>query len=110
MICINMNKLILSFNENFKNNSDDIGDFSKTFNFLSKEISNLEFDNCFVDVSRKKRLIDINLYLKNEYFVSIAKEIDETGEDVMFSIAKNHKTLVIDIMPLKELINKLILL
>ena len=103
-----MDKLILSFNENFKNNSNDIGDFSKTFDFLSKEISNLEFDSCFVDVGRKRRLIDINLYLKNGYFVSIAKEIDETSEDVMFSIAKNHKTLVIDIMPLKELINKLI--
>lgn len=107
---ITLNKLICSFNENFKNIKDNIDKYSGTFNFLSKEISRLDFDDCFVDIDQKTESISIVLKLTNGLFVTITKKINELDEKVKFSINEiSHQTIVTDTSLLKELIEKLIL-
>ena len=102
-----LNKLRESFYENFEKEQDDINIFLPLFNNMSKKLLNLKIEEAFVDVSRKKELIDFNLILEKGIFLSIAKRTDEMSDDVMFTIARNHETLVIDEMPMSELMPKI---
>ncbi len=101
-------KLQDSFYENFDDNQDDIDCFLPLFKTVSRELSRLPIEEVFVDVSRKKGMIDFNLNMQEGVFLSVAKAIDETSDNVMFSIARNHNTLVIDEMPLRELMRKVV--
>ena len=100
-------KLYNSFIENFKNGENDIERFQELFEKVSGELSKLNILDAFVDVSRKKDLIDFNLNLEEGLFLSVASNVNNTTDDVMFSVARNHKTLVIDIMRLNEIINRI---
>ncbi len=98
--------LFESFSENFGKGQQDIGDFMSLFKSMAGPLSQLTIKDAFVDVSRKRGMIDFNLNLEKGIFLSVAKRIDETSDDVMFSIARNHETLVIDEMPMSELMPK----
>lgn len=102
----NLNKLRESFYANFDKGQADVDHFSPSFNLLANELSNLTINYAFVDVSRKKDLIDFNMDLEEGVFLSVAKKLDEPSEEVMFSIARNRKTLVVDEMLIKDLIMK----
>ena len=84
----------------------DIGDFMSLFKTMAGPLSQLTIKDAFVDVSRKKGMIDFNLNLEKGIFLSVAKRTDEISDDVMFTIARNHETLVIDEMPISELMPK----
>lgn len=99
-------KLLDSFHENFAEGQEDIDVFWPLFKAMASQLSALRLEDAFVDVSRKKGMIDFNLNLEKGYFLSVAKSIDETSNGVMFAIAKDHQTLVIDEMPLEELIHE----
>lgn len=101
-------KLQDSFYENFEDNQDDIDRFQPLFKAMSRELSRLPVEEVFVDVSRKKGMIDFNLNLQEGVFLSVAKTVDETSDNVMFSIARNHNTLVIDEMPLRGLMKRVV--
>lgn len=101
-------KLQDSFYENFDDNQDDIDRFLPLFKAVSRELSRLPIEDVFVDVSRKRGMIDFNLNMQEGVFLSVAKTVDETSDNVMFSIARNHNTLVIDEMPLRELMRKVV--
>ena len=100
-------KLQDSFYENFDDIQDDIERFRPVFKAVSRELSRLPIEEVFVDVSRKKNMIDFNLNLQEGVFLSVAKTVDETSDNVLFSIARNHNTLVIDEMPLRDLMRKI---
>lgn len=103
-----IDKLNKSFNENFKNNKQSIEYFKPLFTKMADELKQLNVVDVFVDVSFKKNIIDFNLCLEEGLFLSVASSVDNTTDEVMFYISRNHKTLVIDIMPLKELVHKTI--
>ena len=83
-------KLYKSFSENFNDSQDDVERFEPLFVKIANEL---------------KRL---NLNLENGLFLSVASNIGEPTDDVMFSLALNHKTLVIDVMPLNEVVERTI--
>lgn len=95
--------------ENFKNDTTDdaavkfMTCFLKLRNVLSKLNS---ITGCVIDISKKKELIDFNIYLGNDIFLSVAKDINEKDEDVMYTIARKHKTLAIGIINVQELVDK----
>lgn len=101
-------KLNKSFNENFKTNKQPVEHFKPLFTKMADELKQLNVVDVFVDVSFKKNIIDFNLSLEEGLFLSVASSVDNTTDEVMFNLARNHKTLVIDIMPLKELVHKVI--
>lgn len=105
---VSARKLQDSFYENFDDNQDDIDRFLPMFKAMSRELSRLPIEEVFVDVSRKKGMIDFNLNMQEGVFLSVAKTLDETSDNVMFSIARNHNTLVIDEMPLRGLMKKVV--
>lgn len=96
-------RLFASFHENFEDEQSDMDRFFPVFKFMAAQLSQLRLEDAFVDVSRKKSIIDFNLNLEKGYFLSVAKSIEETSDNVMFAIAKEQQTLVIDEMPLSEL-------
>ena len=98
--------LFKSFSENFGKGQQDIGEFMSMFKTMAGPLSQLTIKDAFVDVSRKKGMIDFNLNLEKGIFLSVAKRTDEMSDDVMFTIARNHETLVIDEMPMSELMPK----
>lgn len=98
--------LCKSFIENFDDGQTDIKRFAPLFKSMSAQLCQLKIVDAFVDVSRKKDLIDFNLNLKNGYFLSVAKTLSEPENTVMFAIAKNQQTLVVDEMPLADLIRE----
>ena len=100
-------RLFNSFEQNFDVNSTDKEHFMTVFECLADALCVLEIKDIFVDVSRKQDLIDFNLTLENGLFLSVAKNVFQKSDDVMFAIARNSKTLVIDKMPLSELMKKL---
>lgn len=101
-------KLYNSFYENFEKNQDDIDCFLPLFKAMTKELSRLQIEDVFVDVSRKKGMIDFNLNMQENIFLSVAKMVNEESDNVMFSLARNHNTLVIDEMPLHNLMLKVV--
>ena len=103
-----LTKLYESFFENFEDDQGDIEHFQPLFIKISNELKRLKIDETFVDISRKKNMIDFNLNLEEELFLSVASSVDNTTDEVMFSVARNHKTLVIDIMPLSEVVDRAI--
>jgi len=105
---VSARKLQDSFYENFDDNQDDIDRFLPMFKAMSRELSRLPIEEVFVDVSRKKGMIDFNLSMQEGVFLSVAKTLDEKSDNVMFSIARNHNTLVIDEMPLRGLMKKVV--
>ncbi len=101
-------KLQDSFYENFDENQDDIDHFLPLFKSMTRELCRLPIEDVFVDVSRKKSMIDFNLNMQEGIFLSVAKTIGDASGNVMFSLARNHNTLVIDEMPLRELMRKVV--
>ncbi len=101
-------KLYNSFYDNFDEIQTDIDHFLPLFKEMTKELSRLQIMEVFVDVSRNNNMIDFNLNLQEDIFLSVAKMVEEKSMNVMFSIARNHKTLVIDEMPLPDLIQKVV--
>ena len=100
-------RLFNSFEQNFDVYSTDKEHFMPVFECLANALCVLEIKDIFVDVSRKQDLIDFNLTLENGLFLSVAENVFQKSDDVMFAIARNSKTLVIDEMPLAELMKKL---
>lgn len=106
---VSVTKLMLkkSFEESFKIiNVDD--SFVTTFDKMAESIQSLNFKDCFVDVSQKRRRVDFNLAFDNDIFVSIAQDVDSADSDeVMFAISHKKENVVIDQMNLQCLINKI---
>lgn len=101
-------KLNKSFNENFKNSKQPIERFKPLFTKIADELKQLNATDVFVDVSFKKNIIDFNLSFEEGLFLSVASGVDNATDEVMFSVARNHKTLVIDTIQLKEVVQKAI--
>lgn len=93
-----------SFFANFNDGQNDLDHFTPLFINMAKELRKLRIGYAFVDVSRRKDMIDFNLNLDSDLFLSVAKLVGDTGDAVMFSIARNHRTLIVDEMPLSKLV------
>lgn len=99
-------KLLDSFHENFEEGQQDVERFMPLFKSMAVQLCQLKLEDTFVDVSRKKGIIDFNLNLEKGFFLSVAKSIEEVSDNVLFAIAKEQQTLVIDEMPLLELMRE----
>lgn len=95
-----------SFYANFNEGQNDLEHFTPLFISMAKELRKLRIGYAFVDVSRKKDLIDFNLDLDEGIFLSVAKSVKEETDSVMFTIARKQKTLAYDEMSLSELVTK----
>ena len=101
------NRLFDSFHENFEDGQTDMEYFMPLFKQMAMQLSQLQLQDAFVDVSRKRNLIDFNMNLRKGYFLSVAKSPEEASDNVMFAISKEQQTLIIDEMPLIDLMREI---
>ena len=92
-----------SFLENFNDDSSDLSYFEETFIKIADVLGELAIKECFVDVSHKEKTIDFNLMLENDYFLSVRVDIEGTTDELMYSIAKDHNTIIIGVDSLNEI-------
>ena len=115
-------KLYESFAKNFDGGEID-GEYLAVFEKIASQISRLEIFDCFVDVGKKKRIVDFNILLPNGIFISVCRYLDSTGqvyelegggevvvddETVFYSIEREEKTLSIGIIHLDEFTEKML--
>jgi hypothetical protein len=116
-------KFYNSFKQNFGDGEEIGDDFLKTFEKIARQLDRLEVLDCAIDVGKKKRLIDFNVYLPNGIFITVCRYLDSTGqvyelegggevvvddETVFYSIEREEKTLSIGIIHLDEFIGKML--
>ena len=100
-------KLIKSFEENFNKGQQDKDVFIPLFEKLARPLSKLPIKDVFVDVGRKKQMIDFNIYLENDIFLSVAQHTDIDTDLVMYAISVNHETRDIGMKTLDELMEQM---
>ena len=100
-------KLIKSFEENFNKGQQDKDVFIPLFEKLARPLSKLPIKDVFVDVGRKKQMIDFNIYLENGIFLSVAQHTDIDTDLVMYAISVNHETRDIGMKTLDELMEQM---
>lgn len=116
-------KFYNSFKQNFGDGEEIGDDFLDVFEKIARQLDRLEVLDCFVDVGKKKRIVDFNILLPNSIFISVCRYLDSTGqvyelegggevvvddETVFYSIEREEKTLSIGIIHLDEFIWKML--
>ena len=97
-----------SFLESLSEKTCDKECFTSVFEQLGNRIQKLDFKGCFVDVSQVRNRINFNLVFDGGLFISIAKTIDSIDSDeVMFSISRNKKKIIISQMNVDDLMEKI---
>lgn len=96
--------LYISFVKNFEGKEESLNKFLPTFSKIADKLKELRIKDAFVDVSFKKDLVDFNIILDNGLFLSVASNIDNSSDEVMYSIAKNHQTISIGIIDIGDII------
>lgn len=100
--------LDLSFSECFDEANGDRCVFSPVYEQLKVFVQTLDFEDCIVNASRKRERVDFNLFFDGGLFVSIAQNIySDEKDDVMFSVSRNKKKIIISKMNIYELIEKI---
>lgn len=116
-------KFYNSFKQNFGDGEEIGDDFLNVFEKIARQLDRLEVLDCIIDVGKKKRMIDFNVYLPNGIFISVCRYLDSTGqvyelegggevvvddETVFYSIDRDERTLSIGIIHLDEFIRKML--
>ena len=116
-------KFYNSFKQNFGDGEEIGDDFLKVFEKIARQLDRLEVLDCIIDVGKKKRIVDFNVYLPDDLFISVCRYLDSTGqiyelegggevvvddETVFYSVDRHHITLSIGIMHLDEFTEKML--
>lgn len=102
-----MSDSLQELRDSYKKNGDLSGKFDRVFEQIASQLCRIEFNESFVDVGVKKRIVDFNLYFDDDVYLSVSRCIDDETDDVMYSIARKNRTLSIGILPLNELVDKM---
>ena len=95
-----------SFEKNFIDKDEDVGVWKSLFDEIVEKLEPVEIEHGYVDIGFKKKIIDFNLCLNDKWFMSIAKTLDDESEEVMFTIDKDGKTLVIGWSSIDDVLSK----
>ena len=97
-----------SFSECFDDANNDRNVFSPVYEQLKGFVQSLDFEDCIVNASRKRERVDFNLFFDGGLFVSVAQNINsDENDDVMFSVSRNKKKIIISKMDIHELMEKI---
>lgn len=88
-------KIYRSFKSNFLNDPKEEPKWTRVFEMLVKEVENLEIKDVFVDVGRKRGVIDMSLCLPSGIGVSLSKELGDHSDSFMYAFSKDHHVLSI---------------
>ena len=70
-------------------------DFRKLFDEMAPKLSEIEFNDCFVDISVVRQWLDFNLFCPDELDITACRVVGQEDDSVMYSVSHNKTTLMI---------------
>lgn len=106
--CENYLELKKTFEEHFTQDASDKILYESVFSSIAESICDLDMCGSYVDVSRIQKLVDFNVCLQKDVFLSVAKRIDQKdNNNVMFSLSHENRVILVDQMDLNTLMFKI---
>lgn len=102
----NYDRLLRTFSRHFSSSNVD-SSYLTTFDEVANVVKSLYIDKLYVDINRRKGLVDFTLNLGNHIVLSIGKKINESSVLVMFTLSYKGELLVADVMSLTDLLSKI---
>lgn len=73
-------------------------EFRRLFDKMAPKISDIVFDDCFVDTCDRRGWLEFNLFCPGELHLSACMTLDQTNEDVMFDVSRKKHKIDIGVM------------
>lgn len=70
-------------------------DFRKLFDEMAPKLSEIEFNDCFVDISVVRQWLDFNLACPDELIITACRVVGQEDDSVMYSVSHHKTTLMI---------------
>ena len=70
-------------------------DFRKLFDEMAPKLSEIEFNDCFVDISVVRQWLDFNLFCPDELMITACRVVGQEDDSVMYSVSHRNTTLII---------------
>ena len=90
--------LVDSFNKSLEMDRDVPpveADFRKLFDEMAPKLSEIEFNDCFVDISVVRQWLDFNLSCPDELMITACRVVGQADDSVMYSVSHHKTTLMI---------------
>lgn len=71
-------------------------DFRKLFDEMAPKLSEIKFNDCFVDISVMRQWLDFKLFCPDELTITACRVVDHEDDTVMYSVSHHKTTLMID--------------
>jgi len=70
-------------------------DFRKLFDEMAPKLSEIKFNDCFVDISVMHQWLDFNLFCRDELDITACRAVGQEDDSVMYSVSHHKTTLII---------------
>jgi len=84
-----------SLEEDWRGNPPVEADFRKLFDEMAPKLSEIEFNDCFVDISVMRQWLDFNLVCPDELVITACRCVGQEDDSVMYSVSHHKATLII---------------
>ena len=70
-------------------------DFRKLFDEMAPKLSEIKFNDCFVDISVVRQWLDFHLSCPDELMITACRVVGQEDDSVMYSVSHHKTTLMI---------------
>ena len=86
---------VASLNKDWREEKPVEEDFRKVFDLMAPKLAEIEFVDCFVDISVMRQWLDFNLVCPDELVITACRCVDQEDDSVMYSVSHHKTTLII---------------
>ena len=101
-----------SLEADWRENPPVESDFRKLFDEMAPKLSEIKFNDCFVDISVSRQWLDFHLSCPDELMITACRVVGQEDDSVMYSVSHHKTTLMIHhnqtVDSLVEAVNKAI--
>ena len=86
---------VASLNGEWRGEKPDEEDFRKVFDLMAPKLAEIEFVDCFVDISVMRQWLDFHLVCPDELVITACRCVGQEDDSVMYSVSHHKTTLII---------------
>ena len=86
---------VASLNGDWRKEKPVEEDFRKVFDLMAPKLAEIEFVDCFVDISVMRQWLDFNLVCPDELVITACRCVGQEDDSVMYSVSHHKTTLII---------------
>ena len=86
---------VASLNGDWRKEKPVEEDFRKVFDLMAPKLKEIEFVDCFVDISVVRQWLDFNLVCPDELVITACRCVGQEDDSVMYSVSHHKTTLII---------------